>query len=151
SSIQIVLNRVVPAGNHITAVSGDGQTAGIDELLPAPLVVRVVDGAGAPLQGASVVFRVIQGDGTVGARSDASSRAFVATPEPNGLASARFTLGSRSGTGNQKVRASVVGIDNEVIFTASATGHPGNKLSVNSGNNQRGVAGQVLAEALVTV
>ncbi|MCP4983156.1 MAG: hypothetical protein GY935_21985, partial [Gammaproteobacteria bacterium] len=57
---------------------------------------------------------------------------------------ATFQLGQRAGVGNHKVRARVVGYEDEVIFYASATPNIGNKLSVNSGNNQRGGVHQPL-------
>lgn len=146
---QIVLNYVVPVAKRIELVSGNDQTARINEAVPQPLTVRVLNDALQPVVGAPVVFRVVQDSGVVGAGTADAGRGVVVETNADGLASTGFKLGVRVGTSNQKVRAKVVGYEDEVIFNASATGRIGNKLSVNSGNNQRGAVGQVLPEPFV--
>ncbi len=148
---QVTISYEVPAGKRIELVSGQNQSATINTTLSNPLVVRVLDDSLQPVANASVVFRVIQGSGIVGVGSDAEGRAVVVTTDANGQAGTFFQVGSRSGSANQKVRARVVGYESEVIFDADALGEIGNKLSVNSGNNQRGVVGQVLPAPLVSV
>lgn len=147
----ITLNYVVPSGPQLALVSGQGQTGSINQELSTPLTVRVLDEASNPVVGSPVVFRVVQGSGEVGLGSEEEGRAVVLESGADGVISTRFKLGARSGVGNHKVRASVVGYETEVIFNASATGNIGNKISVNSGNNQRGAVGQVLPEPLVAV
>lgn len=139
----------VPVGRKMEIVSGDEQTGLINTVLDDPLLVRVLDDQGDPVVDESVIFRVEQGAGLVGAGTDTESRAVVVSTNANGYADTRFLLGVRVGSANHKVSASVVGFDTEVTFTASATGNIGNKLSINSGNNQRGAVGQLLPEALV--
>jgi hypothetical protein len=134
---------------HLEIASGQDQAAPIGAGLANPLVVRVLNDAQAPAANLPVVFRVMQGDGLVGVGTSREARAIVAETDDQGLARTRFKLGMRSGSANHKVRAQVVGYDDEVVFYASATGKSGNKISVNSGNNQRGAVGSVLPEALV--
>lgn len=150
-TFNFALNYEVPQGNRIELVSGQDQISTIGSQLASPLIVRVVDGASQPIPDTSVVLRVMQGSGVVGVGTESEGRAVVVNTDSNGQASTSFKLGARVGSANQKVRARVVGIDNEVVFNASATGQPGNKLSINSGNNQRGVVGQSLPAPLVTV
>ncbi|GGW96867.1 hypothetical protein GCM10007391_33680 [Alteromonas halophila] len=151
SSIEFTLNYVVPSGRRIEQVSGQTQAAEIFDVLPEPLVVNVLDDNLDPVSDASVVFRVIQGSGVVGVGTEFEGRAVVIETDADGMAMTEFRLGERVGTLNHKVRAAVVGYDDEVTFSASGLGLPTNKLSVNSGNNQRGGVGQVLPEPLVVV
>ena len=150
-STEITLHYAVPVGRRIELVSGQDQSGAIGTVLPDPIVVQVVDDALAPVADTSVVFRVTQGAGDVEAGTAEESRATVVQTDAEGYASTTFRLGTRSGTANHKVRAKVVGYDDEAVFYASATGNIGNKVSVNSGNNQRGAVGQVLPEPLVVV
>ena len=148
-STSITLNRVTALGYRLELLSGQDQTAVIGDVLPRPLLVRVVDASGNPVEGRNVVFRVIQGSGRVGAGSAAEDRAFVVATDANGQAQTDFRVGARVGVSNHKVRVSVVGIEGELVFNASATGRPGDKLTVNSGNNQRGAVGQRLPQPFV--
>ena len=125
-------------GRKIELVSGNHQTASIHAELELPLIVKVLDDAGLPLVGKNVIFRVSQGSGVVASGDDLEGRAYLAQTDDQGLAQTKFKLGRRSGVSNQKVRVRVVGYEDEIIFTASATVNIGNKLSINSGNNQRG-------------
>lgn len=138
-----------PVGKRLEGVSGNGQTAQIEAPVAAPLVVKLSDASGAPIADEAVVFRVTQGSGVVGLGTAQEGRAVVVNTGADGMASTGFKLGQRVGSANHKVSAKVVGVDSEVVFSASATGLVGNKISVNSGNNQRGAAGQVLPEPLV--
>jgi hypothetical protein len=97
-----------------------------------------------------VVFRVIQGDGVLHNGADLGQGILVKTGT-DGIAAVPFTVGTRSGEGNQRVRATAVGFDGEVVFSESATSAVGSKVSVNSGNNQRGGTGQALPQPFVVV
>ncbi len=127
-----------PLGQKLQLISGQGQSAFISTILPNPLELQVLDANDTPKVGETVVFRVIEGAGLVAPGSADEGRAVVVTTDPQGKASTRFRLGLRSGAGNHAVRAQVVGFDNEIIFYATAENVLGNKLSINSGNNQRG-------------
>ena len=50
---------------NLVRLAGDGQTAPIGSLLPLPLVVRVEDQHGVPLEGAVITFTVTTGSGVV--------------------------------------------------------------------------------------
>jgi hypothetical protein len=138
-------------GKRLSLVSGQDQSAAINTVLPQPLVVKVVDSQGAALAGEAVVFRVLQDSGVVAAGSAAEGRAVVLTSDAEGLVSTRFKVGLRTGVANNKVKVAAVGIEGDLVFSASATTTKGDKLSINSGNNQRGVVGQVLPAPLVAV
>ncbi|MBR9911253.1 MAG: hypothetical protein GYB33_12970 [Gammaproteobacteria bacterium] len=149
ATLQRTVNYVVPLGRRLEIVGGQDQTATINTVLEDPLAVKVLDDAGDPVADARVVFRVIQGSGVVAAGSATEGRAVVVTSDDEGMAETAFKVGVRVGSSNQKVRAQVVGYDTLAVFNASTTGNIGNKISINSGNNQRGAVGQVLPEAFV--
>ncbi len=138
-------------GKRLVLVSGQDQSAAINTVLPQPLVVKVVDSQGAGLAGEAVVFRVLQDSGVVAAGTAAEGRAVVLTSDAEGLVSTKFKVGLRTGVANNKVKVAAVGMEGELVFSASATTTQGDKLSINSGNNQRGVVGQVLPAPLVAV
>jgi hypothetical protein len=140
-----------PGAKHIELVSGDHQTAAIGTALGAALKARLVDERSRPVAGQNVVFRVIEGDGMVGVGSADEGQATLVPTDAEGIASTTFKLGTRAGAGNHQVRAAAVGYDGAAGFTASATTGQGNKVSVNSGNNQRGGVGQPLPLPLVVV
>ncbi len=147
----IKLTYTKPKGQKIILVSGQDQVAAISTVLPKPLVVKLVDTSNQPIVGGSVIFRVMQDSGEVAVGTAQEGRAVVVKTNAQGEASTQFRLGLRTGTSNNKVRAVAVGYESEVVFNASATTKLGNKLSVNSGNNQRGVVAQALPAPLVTV
>ena len=132
---------------RISEDTGNLQSAGILSELSDPLVVRVTDSTGGPVAGATVVFRVVQGNGNL----SGGERGEVATTAADGRASAFFTLGSRAGVGVDRVRATAVGFAGEVIFSALAAADPAERINPVSGDNQRGAVGQPLAHPLVLV
>jgi hypothetical protein len=151
SEKQFTLNYQVPDRNNIVMVEGDGQSSEIGTVLPQAVMAKVVDKDDNPIAEKPVIFRVSQGSGKVGVGTEFEGRAVVVMTDEDGLAQTNFQLGARVGLSNHKVQATVVGIPNKVVFTASATGKIADKLSVNSGNGQRGGSGQPLAQPLVVV
>jgi len=149
ASKTITVTYVLPVAKRVELVSGQSQTAKILSVLPEPLKVKLVDGNGEPVADNNVVYRVIQGDGVAGAGSDDEGQGVLTKTDAEGIASINFKLGSRSGQGNHRVRAKAVGFDGEVVFYASAETNPGNKVSINSGNNQRGAPNQSLPQPLI--
>jgi hypothetical protein len=95
-------------------VAGDSQSARVGDQVPVPLVVRLVDALGNPVQASAVTWVVGDGGGSV-------SPATVQT-DTAGLGSTRLTLGPSPGVNT--VNAVVSGVD-VVTFTASATGGGG--------------------------
>ena len=139
-------------GRMIELVSGQDQVAEIFATLTDPLTVKLVEADGVtPVVGENVVFRVVQGDGLLGLfpLDDPSKRALAVTSNDEGIASARFAVGSHAGVGNNRVRAAAVGFDGEVLFHAAATPRLGDKISIIAGNNQRGAVRQPLPHPLV--
>ncbi|MEW6995941.1 carboxypeptidase regulatory-like domain-containing protein [Colwelliaceae bacterium MEBiC 14330] len=140
---QTVIYKAI-SGSKLKLISGQDQTGDIGNTLAQPLAVQLVDGLGNGIANETVVFRVTQGAGVVAAETDTPSRAVIVTTDTDGKANTHFQVGFRTGVANHKVKAKVVGYENEVIFTASASSVIGDKISINSGNNQRGIVGQSL-------
>ncbi|HYC33183.1 MAG TPA: Ig-like domain-containing protein, partial [Gemmatimonadales bacterium] len=84
----------------LQAVSGDGQSAIAGSALADPLVVRLLDPEGNPVEGTAVAWVVGQGGGAVAPET--------APTGPDGLASTQWTLGGLLGT--QSVTAVVSGV-----------------------------------------
>lgn len=97
----------------LRSVAGDNQTAQIGALIPAPLVVQVVDQRGDPIEGHLVVWAVTAGDGFVSPAVD--------TTDAQGFASATVRLGPEVGL--QTVSATIDGLA-PVIFAINATSVP---------------------------
>src|SRR5882757_1524992 len=144
STITSKVTYQVPGAKHIEVVSGQNQRANIRATLAQPFQVELFDETGKPAAGKPVVFRVIEGDGQVGVGSVDASQAVLRTTGSNGMASTSFKVGSRAGNGNNHITAKAVGFDGQIDFYASADPNAGNKVSVNSGNNQRGGTNQPL-------
>ena len=146
----ILVTYVAPQGKTLEVVAGQNQTGTTFKDLSAQLVVKVLDDDGAAVVDKNVVFRVTQGSGGVKALlDDPVNRAVLAKTDANGLARTYFQLGQRAGIGNHKVTAKVVGYKTQAVFHATAQGTVGNKLSINTGNNQRGGTFQPLPSPFV--
>ena len=92
-------------------VSGDRQEGAPGATLKTPFVVEAMDAHGQPMVGKPVQFSVLEGDGTLSAKT-------VET-DTRGKAQVTLTLGSSQGV--NKVRASAEGIESYVLFTAVGT------------------------------
>lgn len=79
--------------------SGNGQSAAIATPLPQPLVVRLWDAAGAPLRDYPVLFKVVEGNGSLASWKPSQE---VVT-DSAGLAAVKWTLGTT--VGQQRVAA----------------------------------------------
>lgn len=98
----------------LTIVSGDGQSAVAGTELSLPLVVRLTDRAGAPVQGISVLWIANVGGGAV---SEAST-----TTRIDGTASVRAILGAARGENTISAAFLVDRATGGVSFHAQATG-----------------------------
>ncbi len=92
----------IARGLRLRAISGDVQTGQIQSTLSEPLVVQVNDDTGKGVDGARVVYRVVQGNGGLG---ESRERSVVLHTDSRGRASSTLTLGSRVGVGVDRVRA----------------------------------------------
>jgi len=148
-SINIIYQPV--SGQHIGLVSGQNQNAQIQSVLTKPLAVKLLDIKNQPIANKNVVFRVLQGDGMLAPGTSTEGQGTLVKTDSNGIATSIFKVGSRAGKGNHRVRAKAVGFEGEVIFYVSADPRPANKLSINSGNNQRAAISQSLPQPFVVV
>jgi hypothetical protein len=130
---------------RVTVISGDRQTAAVGSALPQPLVIALVDAAGLPVPGRTVLFKVVRSDG----RLDGGRRQIALVTGPDGRAQAHFTLGTRSGAANQTVEALSAGFQGPAVFTASALSGEPALIVADSGDQQVGTAGQTLPRPLV--
>ncbi len=127
-------------------VSGRNQSAEVGTVLPAPLVVRVVDSYGNAVVGHNVTFSVVQGGGTLAGQNQRN----VLTLS-DGTARVVYTLGTEAGTLNNLVRASVPGLaGSPVDFYATALPGPPAALMEVSGNGQTGAVGTPLPQPFKT-
>jgi len=132
-----------PTGPQVPAalqrMSGDGQSGIVGQALPNPLVVKVVDGAGAGVPGVSVAWSVTSGGGTV---STATT-----TTDALGAATVTWILGPASAANT--VSASIAGVPTIAAVLFSATAIPGQatKLAF-SVQPSAAVAGATLSPAV---
>ncbi|HME09575.1 MAG TPA: invasin domain 3-containing protein [Bryobacteraceae bacterium] len=104
------LTNIGPAAS-ITAVSGGNQSAPINSTFSNPLVVKVVDAAGDPVSGVTVVLSA-PGTGASGVFGGSS----MVTTNSSGMASSpAFTANSIAGS--YVVTASVAGVGNPAMFS----------------------------------
>lgn len=136
-------------GARITLASGDGQVGLIGQALPAPLVAVVKDDLGNPVAGRVVQFEVARNSGTLKLDTEDAPKRVVQTPtDGNGRAAVLLTLGDTAGDGNNRVRATALGVAGEVEFCASALAGAPDKILMTMGDNQRGVIGNPLPTPL---
>jgi uncharacterized protein (TIGR03437 family) len=117
----------VPVSN-VTAVSGGGQTA-VTGAAFAPLVVKVTDAAGGPVNGAAITFTVSSGSATVSPAtvntgSDGQAQATVTA----GATAGAVVVTASSGTSSATFNLTVVPPGPPVTtasFTNGASGAPG--------------------------
>jgi hypothetical protein len=105
----------VPTPSTIVAIAGNEQVGRVSQVLPEPLVVRVLDESGSPVAGVSVAWAA-QGGGSVDPET-------VAT-DSEGLASVSRVLGPSAG--DQTTTAAVDGVQGSpVTFTSTAVDEGG--------------------------
>jgi hypothetical protein len=133
----------VPAA--ITVVSGGQQTGRVGETIPDSIVVSVTDGEGRPVQGATVVYDLI--DASPGAALDPDT----VTTNSQGQAWAHAVLGTRVGSQQGQVQALTPdGTDPPTAtFTLTALPESANGIAAVSGNDQSGQVGSTLPAPLV--
>lgn len=147
ASTSITVNFDTTPRAMINMVSGNNQSGAIGSTLPVPFVVSVVNETGAPVVGATTIFRVTENNGTL--TGSASGRAVAIVTGADGHAHATLTLGTWAGSGNNKVDVTSTGVDGSAIFTASGLQKPPSAIYVAQGSQQRGAVNQLLPEPLV--
>jgi hypothetical protein len=111
SELSFSVTCTAAAASRLEKVSGDPQTGPVGAVLGEPLVVRVTDASGNPVQGVAIIWSVT-GDGSVSETSTLTAA--------NGQASVTRTLGGT--VGQQTTLATVEGLaGSPVTFTHTAT------------------------------
>ncbi len=128
---------VQPSSRTLSIVSGNMQSATVSTSLGDLLVVRLLDGAGTPVEGATIGFTPESGTATPTS----------AITNANGEAQASWRLGTVAG--EQRLTASASGASG-VTFTATGTPGAPTQLSIVTGNSQIGNIGQPLPLPVVT-
>lgn len=142
----LVLNDPDEAG-AFERVSGNGQTGAAGSVLPDPLVVRVINPDGFPVDSHPVTFTVQQteGDsaGVASARNEAPQGQVTILTDAGGQARAFLRLGTRAGTYTAIARTLVgragSGSEETLAFTATATAPIAARLVIISGDGQTAV------------
>ena len=133
---------VLTAEERVTAVqvrSGEGQSAALGAQLPQPIVVRALDAAGAPVEGATVRFTPAAGHG--------STDPVAATTDRQGLARTEWTLGAWEGT--QTMTASVGSVSAAVEARGLTPEERVTAVQVRSGEGQSAAPGAQLPQPIV--
>jgi hypothetical protein len=95
----------------LSLAAGDNQTATVGEAVAIAPQVRVVNDAGVGLAGASVVWQVTTGGGTIGST--------LTTTDANGFASVPWTLGTSASQTLTAWYGATAGSGQSVTFTAA--------------------------------
>ena len=123
--------------SRIETVSGGDQAAPVGTELPDPLIVRVVDGFGNGVEGATVSWSA--DEGSVSPTESVTGQ--------DGQAAASWTLGPASGL--QAASASSPGVSGSVSFTATAQAGGADRLLLVSGDGQSARPGSAVGNPLV--
>ncbi len=120
---------------------GAGQSGVVGSELQTPIGIKVTGASGRALAGVTVKFAARPGSGTLSASSWKTNA--------SGIASVTWTLGTSAGANADTLEASVSGLSESLIVTASATAAAPASLVVISGDAQFGIPGEQAAEPLV--
>jgi hypothetical protein len=140
ASVTAVATPALPTA--LTIVSGDAQMDFIGRTLGQPLVVKVADKFGGPVEGATIMWTTIAGSGTPSATSTASAS--------DGTARITYTLGSFANA--ELVRATLVGanaVASNVVFSMTGVNPGAAAIAIVSGGNQSASPNTPLALPLV--
>jgi DNA-binding beta-propeller fold protein YncE len=106
----------------IALFSGDGQAGAVDQLLPAPIRVKVTGAGGTPIPGVPVTFDVTAGGGTFVGTASASQAVIT---DRDGVAEVEWMLGPDLGTGAHQAEATASDLaGSPVAFTADGVVDP---------------------------
>ncbi|MEX2363807.1 MAG: invasin domain 3-containing protein, partial [Balneolaceae bacterium] len=118
--------------------SGNNQNDIVTQTLDNPLVVKVTDNEGNPVEGESVTFTIT--DSPEGATGQELTNVDAAT-DADGFASAEFTLGTKAGS--YKIIVGAAGLD-DVIFEATAEAGDAAQLAAFVEQPSTSVAGEII-------
>ncbi len=140
---EVVFESTEQVAERLVYVDGNNQAATVNSTIATPLQVKVLDTNDLPVPNYPVEYVVTQGDASIN-----GGTSFIDTTAATGIAQAVVTLGRKSGTVHVEARAEE--LDNSPIqFTIEARPGEARNVSIISGNNQEGTAGQKLINPLV--
>jgi len=137
-------------GQRLVAVSGNNQRGEAGQTLGNPILVRAIDAAGDPMPNRNLTFGVVRNTGSASGDGKSGTPITVKT-DNNGEASIMWTLGSRSGAGNNRLEVTAAGFAAPLLFCASANPSDCSTILANGGENQTGVAGLTLGALFIVV
>jgi alpha-tubulin suppressor-like RCC1 family protein/protocatechuate 3,4-dioxygenase beta subunit len=121
-------------------LSGNQQSGAVGAALSEVLTVKVVDAGGQPVAGATVLWQVRDGGGTINPAASTSS--------VSGLASVTWTMGSALGANKAVAILQGAYVKDSVVFTATAGVGAASQLTLVAGNAQTGRVAAALAQQL---
>jgi hypothetical protein len=142
---QITVTRNSATQPIIKIVSGNNQSSTAGSAVSAPIVVGLFDASGNPVPSQPVVFSVTENNGSL----DSVGAIETVTTNSKGQAQAVWTLGTRSGAGNNVVQATAGGFTGTAIFIASGTQGLAAQVNLDAGNDQEGAVSQTLPNPFV--
>ena len=132
---------------QIIIVSGNNQEAIAGATLPAPIVVKVLDGHGQPMPDAGIEFRVTSGGGHLTAESSVT--------DAQGIAGAIWTLGGSTAAPQHVTVMFLNPVTGEpfdsALFRATARPGPVSRIFAIGGDGQYGFERQPLTDSLVVL
>lgn len=146
----IIVNAQGQSGQRLVLVSGSGQVGRVRTELSEPLVVQALDDKGDSVAEQTVKFAVSRGDGFVSASPEQGAELETTTDE-HGLARVFFTLGGRTGEGNNRVMATAPGYLGQPEFCAIGTVGEPQRITAVSGGGQVGPIGEALPAPFVVL
>jgi Bacterial Ig-like domain (group 2)/Bacterial Ig-like domain/Bacterial TSP3 repeat len=140
----------IPEGSPSMGVTGgNAQTGQVEQPLATPLSVQMLRGDGTPFVGKIITFDVTRSNGRLAATlGGTGSMSLQVRTDDQGIARSFLTLGSDAGCGNNRVAVTSRDIAGTVLFCATATPAPADRILVGDMNNQRGEAGAPLPHPL---
>ncbi|MBK9578715.1 MAG: hypothetical protein IPO40_16710 [Fibrobacteres bacterium] len=128
-------------GSHLV-VQGDTLRRGrVRQFLIDSLGFQLVDDAGSPLAGDTILFRVVQGSGVLSGVLDSGARLGLAVTNAQGFAKTAWRLGRRGGPGANRLRAEALHGMGTVEVAAEALPDSLGRIQAAGGEHQRGAAG----------
>lgn len=121
-------------------LSGNQQAGSVGAALTEVLTVKVVDAGGQPVPGATVLWQVRDGGGTINPPASTSSS--------SGLATVTWTLGTVLGANKAVAILQGSYVLDSAVFTATAGVGPASLLTAVSGSAQSGRVASQLAQSL---
>lgn len=138
SPVRFTATGTAGAPAQFAKVRGDSQTGTVGSALPDSLVVRIADGNGNPVAGATVTWTVASGGGAVSPPTALTNGA--------GEAKTVWTLGTAAG--ENTLVASVGGLPAQTFVARATPGAPAELAKV-SGDGQTATVGGTLSDSLV--